>query len=69
MRKRTLLRLLFQITTFGIFLFQMQGSVEKFLEHPIIQMKSTVTLAEVDQPVFYVCRDQFLYTKYSSEGF
>ncbi len=57
MRKLTLFRSLFQIAAFGIFLFQMQGSVKKYLQRPIIQEKSTVSLADIDQPVIYVCKD------------
>ena len=48
MEKRVLFRSLFQLSTFGIFLFQMQISFRKFFDHPIIQEKSTVTLAGKD---------------------
>ena len=48
MEKRVFFRSLFQLTTFGIFLFQMQISVRKFFDHPIIQEKSTVTLTGKD---------------------
>ena len=34
----------------------MHSSVEKYLQHPIIQERSTVSLADIDKPVFYVCK-------------
>ena len=67
MEKPALFRSLFQLTAFGIFLFQMQISVKKFVDQPIIQQTRTVTLAEVNQPVFFVCKNNMYDFKLSEK--
>ena len=67
MEKRALFRSLFQLTAFGIFLFQMQISVKKFVDQPIIQQTRTVTLADVNQPVFFVCKNNMYDFKLSEK--
>ena len=57
------IRTIFQILAFGIFLFQLQGSVKRYLEGPVIQEKSSIPLKSISQPKFIVCREnKFNYT-------
>lgn len=59
------IRLGFQILVLGIFVFQMQQSVQKYIEKPITLVKATISRKEITaQPRIYVCQlDQFDYSK------
>ena len=54
--KEKLTRILFQILALGIFLFQMENSVLKYCERPVIQQHSTITYADIPPPVIYICQ-------------
>ena len=63
-------RLLVQGIAFGIFIFQMYNSIQKYIEKPVIPKKSTMPYIEIDKPVIYVCQeDQFNYTKAQNNGY
>ena len=57
-------RILFQLLAFGIFLFQLQNSITKYVNKPIVQQTSIKSLSEIDKPLIYVCQNgQFNNTK------
>ena len=54
-------RILFQFIAFGFFIFQMQNSIVKYMENPIVQHTSTTSFDKIKKPVLYVCQDgQFI---------
>ncbi len=58
------------IVAIGIFLIQMEISLEKFLRPPIVQQVSTVKFDEIRKPLIYVCQDgQFNYSTARSNGY
>ena len=58
------LRVLIQLVAFGTFVFQMQNSVRKYLDKPVVQQTSTTSLDNIKKPLLYVCQDgQFNYTE------
>ena len=55
-------RTLFQVFAFGIFVFQIQNSVREYWEKPVYQIQSSTNFNAVRKPIFYVCQeDQFDY--------
>ena len=50
--------IILQLIMFGIFLYQMQNSVHKYITAPVIQDKSTVNLVDIKQPAIFVCSDE-----------
>ena len=64
-------RTLFQLLTSGIFLYQIYSSFEKYLDKPIVQETSTVSIDDINKlPIIYICQDaQFDYAKASSNGY
>ena len=52
-----LLRLIFLISCFGIFVYQVQNSIRKYKEKPVTQQTSKSTLNEITPPVIYVCEE------------
>ena len=62
MDNTNLLKILFQIFAFGIFIFQMQNSLSKYLPKPTIQQTSTVHFDEIHKPTIYVCQVFILHT-------
>ncbi len=55
-------RTLFQVFAFGIFVFQIQNSVKEYLEKPVYQTQSSTNFNTGGKPIFYVCQeDQFDY--------
>ncbi len=67
---QTLLKTAIWLAAFGIFVFQMQNSVTKYLSRPVVQEKSTKELYEIQMPVIYICEDnQFNYTNGKRFGY
>ena len=59
-----------QVLAFAIFIFQMQNSVKKFVEKPIVQISSTKDIDDIKMPIIYVCQDsQFDYEMSKSYGY
>ena len=50
--------LFLQLIMFGIFVYQMQNSVHKYITAPVIQDKSTVNMIDIQQPLMAVCSDE-----------
>ena len=50
------IRRLVQIIAFGIFIFQMFNSINKYIERPVVQQSSTETFEELQVPEVYVCQ-------------
>ena len=51
-----LLKTLFQVFAFGIFIYQMQNSIRKYINGPIVQITSTARLHEIKNPEICVCQ-------------
>ena len=57
MKAIELARFMFQVFAFGIFVYQMQNSVIKYLDRPVYQIKTTRSVYKVNKPIVYVCHD------------
>jgi hypothetical protein len=65
-----LFRTTFQCLAFGIFLFQMQGAVRKYMSKPLIKEHSKGSLEDIQKPLIYLCQDnQFSYSKAADLGY
>ena len=65
-----LIRTLVQIFALGIFVFQMQNSIRKYISRPVVQQSSTTTFDSIPKPVIFVCEDgQFNYEKARQNGY
>ena len=63
-------RAIVQVLAFGIFVYQMQHSINKFVEKPIVQVSSTTSISNIKMPVIYVCQDaQFDYALSNFYGY
>ena len=63
-------RIFIQIIAFGIFLFQMQNAITKYVQKPIVQQTSTTSFQNIEKPVIYICQDgQFSYKKAEEFGY
>ncbi len=63
MKIQTVLKLLFKVLAFGIFIYQMQNSIRKYIARPIVQITSTAKLDEIKNPEIYICQlKQFNYS-------
>ena len=61
---------LFQIFAFGLFVYQFQNSIFKYISAPIVQQTSTTTFDEIKRPLIYLCQvSQFDYIKSRSYGY
>ena len=68
--KQKTARTIFQLLAFGIFIFQMQNSLKKYVDNPTVQQTSSKLLNDIDKPVIYVCQDaQFNYKKAQQNGY
>ena len=56
MDKIQLLKRLFEIFAFGIFVFQMQNSLRKYEDNPTVQQTSTVHFDDIHKPMMFVCQ-------------
>ncbi len=57
MKAIELARFVFQVFAFGIFVYQMQHSVKKYLDKPVFQIKTTRAVDKVNKPIVYICHD------------
>ena len=70
MRKLKTLRIIVQVVAFGTFVFQMQNSVRKYVDKPVVQQTSTTNLDNTEKPLIYICQDgQFNYTQSKLHGY
>ena len=70
MRKLSILRALFQLLALGLFVYQFQNSIFKYVTGPITTQTSTTTLKEIQQPLIYLCQEgQFNYTEARKIGY
>ena len=70
MRSFNISRTLFQLCAFGLFVYQFQNSMRKYITGPIIQLTSTTTLDEIQKPLIYLCQEgQFDYTEARNIGY
>ena len=56
-QKQFILRSVFYIVVFGVFLFQMRNSVCKYFSVPIIQERFTKLFTEIQPPIVFICQD------------
>ncbi len=64
------LRTFLQLIAIIIFLYQMQNSIRKYLEKPLVEQTSFVTFDKINKPVIYICQDdQFNYTLAKMYGY
>ena len=47
---------LFQLFAFGLFVYQLQNSIGKYISGPIVQQTSTTTFDEIKKPFIYFCQ-------------
>ncbi len=63
-------RIVFQLFALGIFLFQLQNSITKYVSKPIVQQTSIKSLSDIDKPLIYVCQNgQFNNIKSKEYGY
>ncbi len=63
MKIKTMLKLVFKVLALGIFVYQMQNSIRKYIARPIVQITSTAKLDEIKNPEIYICQlKQFNYS-------
>ena len=59
-----------QVLAFAIFVYQMQHSITKYVEKPIVQVSSTTDIDNIQMPIIYVCQDaQYGYTVSNFYGY
>ena len=64
------MRILFQVLALGIFVFQMQNSIRKYIDKPVVSQSSVMTLDDIRKPVIYICQDaQFNYKIGEDNGY
>ena len=70
MKIQTVLKLLFKVLAFGIFVYQMLNSIRKYIAGPIVQITSTAKLDEIKNPEIYICQlNQFNYSLSKEFGY
>ena len=70
MNHKNMIRALFQFLAFGIFVYQMKHSIEKYFEGPTMPQTSQTLVDEVTMPVLYACQDrQFNHAKGNYYGY
>ena len=52
----SMIKNIFQILAFCMFVFQMQESVRKFLRYPIVSEISQSSLDKIEKPLIYICQ-------------
>ena len=57
MNQLKLLRLIFQLFCFAIFVYQVQNSVRKYTDKPVTQLTSETTFKEITPPDIYICEE------------
>ena len=56
MERQGIIKTLILLFAVGIFIFQMQNSIRKYLARPVVQMKSSVPVQDITLPVVYICQ-------------
>ena len=70
MRNYNFSRTLFQLFALGLFVYQFQNSIIKYITGPITTQTSTTTLDEIEKPLIYLCQEgQFNYTEAKKIGY
>ena len=70
MNKQEIADALFKIFAIGAFLFQMQNSIRKYVDGPIVQQKSSTRYDDIEKPIIYICQvSQFNYTSAVKQGY
>ena len=65
-----ILRALVQLLALGLFVYQFQNSIRKYITRPITTQTSTKTFDEIQQPLIYLCQDgQFNFTEARNIGY
>ena len=63
-------RTLFQLLAIGLFVYQFQNSIIKYITGPITTQTSTTSFDKIQQPLIYLCQeDQFDYTEARHIGY
>ena len=57
MLKRNIIRTFFQVTAFGIFVFQMHEAIYRYLQYPIVEQRSIADRSMYRLPKLYICQD------------
>ena len=60
MSKLSMFRLAFQMVALGIFIFQMQQSLRKFLSYPVVKEVSTKLAIEYPDVPIYICQGKVI---------
>ena len=65
-----LLRQLFQLAAFCLFIYQMQQACRKYADPPVVTQQSTTTIKSIQKPEIYICQEgQYNYTRSRSFGY
>ena len=68
--KMELLRTFFQFLAFCLFVYQMQNSIIKYMNKPIVLLETTKHINNIKWPIVYVCQDsQFNFLKAKPYGY
>ena len=59
----------FQILAFGVFLYQVKNSMERYISRPVVTETSTIPRKDIEEPVFYVCGKLVDYTAAEKYGY
>ena len=63
-------RKLFQLFALGLFVYQLQNSIIKYIRGAVTTQTSTTTFEDIDKPVIYLCQEeQFNYTEARNNGY
>ena len=65
-----IIRITFHVLVFGIFAFQMQNSLRKYIDKPVVSQLSKKTIDQITKPIIYICQNaQFNYAKARANGY
>ena len=56
MKNFNISRTLFQLFALGLFIYQFQNSIIKYVTGPVTTQTSTTTISEIQQPLIYLCQ-------------
>ena len=57
MKTIDVIRIVFQVLLFGVFVYQMKFSAEKFIDRPVVQKTMTKRFHSSPKPTIYVCQE------------
>ena len=70
MKNKDMIRKVFQIFSFILFVIQFQQSVRKYFQYPLVEQNSRVSVKDLPNPVVYVCHENgFNYQKANDYGY